>query len=171
MKYSNVKQTVAVALTSMSFCLAAASYCAPARADSPLAGTWTLVAADVQHPDGSRAHDYGADPKGLFMVDAKGNYSLQIFKTEREKFASEDKSRASAAEYKSAVMGSSTHFGTLSVDTDHKTLFFHIQHSSFPNWEGTEQKRSYTLKGNELSYFVSPRPNGDIPISVWKREN
>src|SRR5471030_289513 len=27
---------------------------------SPLAGSWTLVAADVLHADGSRGHDYGA---------------------------------------------------------------------------------------------------------------
>lgn len=32
---------------------------------SPMAGTWTLVAADVLHPDGSRGRDYGNAPKGV----------------------------------------------------------------------------------------------------------
>lgn len=136
-----------------------------------LAGTWTLAAADVQHPDGSRARDYGAAPRGLLLIDAQGHYSLQIFKAERPPFASGDKSAGTPAEYKAAVMGSSTHFGTISVDPAGGILIFHIQNASFPNWEGEQQKRSYELKGGELSYRVAPRPNGDVPISVWRRLN
>jgi CheY-like chemotaxis protein len=49
--------------------------------------------------------------------------------------------------------------------------FEHVQNASFPNWEGKVQKRSYELKGNELSYRVAPRPNGDVPISIWQRLN
>lgn len=136
-----------------------------------LVGTWTLAAADVQHPDGSRARDYGAAPKGLLLIDAQGHYSLQIFKAERPQFASGDKGTGTPAEYKAAVMGSSTHFGTISVDPAGGILIFHIQNASFPNWEGEQQKRSYELKGGELSYRVAPRPNGDVPISVWRRLN
>ncbi|WP_051126102.1 lipocalin-like domain-containing protein [Pandoraea sp. SD6-2] len=147
-----------------------------ARADAiavepSLVGTWTLLAADVQHPDGSRDRDYGAAPTGLLFIDAQGHYSLQIFKTERPQFASGDKGAGTAAEYKAAVMGSSTHFGTISVDPVGGTLTFHVQKASFPNWEGEQQKRSYELKGGELSYRVVPRPNGDVPISVWRRLN
>jgi hypothetical protein len=142
-----------------------------AASDSSLAGTWTLVAADVQHPDGSRARDYGAAPKGLLLIDPQGRYSLQIFKAERPPFASGDKATGTPAEYQAAVMGSSTHFGTISVDPVHGTLTFHIQSASFPNWEGAQQKRSYELKDGELSYRVAPRPNGDVPISVWRRLN
>lgn len=136
-----------------------------------LAGTWSLVAADVQHPDGSRGQDYGSSPKGLLLIDAQGHYSLQIFKAERARFASADKSQARAEEYKAAVMGSSTHFGIISVNPVTATLSFHIQNASFPNWEGEQQQRSYALKDGELSYRVTPRPNGDVPISVWKRIN
>lgn len=138
-------------------------------AEPSLVGTWTLVAADVQHSDGSRTRDYGAAPKGLLVIDAQGHYSLQIFKTERPQFASGDKGAGTPAEYKAAVMGSSTHFGTINVDPIGGTLTFHVQNASFPNWEGQEQKRSYDLKGGELSYRVVPRPNGDVPISVWRR--
>jgi hypothetical protein len=139
--------------------------------DTSLVGTWTLVAADVQHPDGSTTRDYGAAPKGLLLIDAQGHYSLQIYKAERPPFASGDKGKGTPDEYKAAVMGSSTHFGTISVDPIGGTLTFHIQSASFPNWEGGEQRRSYNLKGGELSYRVTARPNGDVPISVWQRLN
>lgn len=134
-----------------------------------LAGTWTLVAADVQHPDGSRTPDFGGAPKGLLLIDAQGRYSLQIFKSERPHFASGDKAAGTDAEFKAAVIGSSTHFGTISVDSAGDVLIFHIQGASFPNWEGQEQSRRYELKDNVLSYRVKPRPNGDVPISVWRR--
>lgn len=136
---------------------------------APLSGSWMLVAADVEHPDGTRGRDYGAAPSGLLMIDSDGRYSLQIFKAERERFASGDKSAATAVEYKNAVTGSSTHFGTLEIDADAHTLIFHIQRASFPNWEGEQQKRTYALDGDELSYRVVARPNGDVPISVWKK--
>ena len=36
---------------------------------SPLAGSWTLVAADVLHADGTRGRDYGAAPFGRLLID------------------------------------------------------------------------------------------------------
>jgi hypothetical protein len=159
------------AVVSTSLLVAAVSPADAATVDPSMVGTWTLVAADVQHPDGSRARDYGAAPKGMLIIDAQGHYSLQIFKAERPRFASADKSAATAAEYKAAVMGSSTHFGTISIDPASSTLTFQIENASFPNWEGQQQKRTYELKDGELSYRVVPRPNGDVPISIWRKVN
>lgn len=137
--------------------------------DLSLAGTWTLVAADVLHPDGSRSHDYGDAPKGLLLIDRKGHYSLQLFRDDRRRFANPDKAKASAQEYRTAVMGSSTHYGTIAVEPTRHQLVFHIEAASFPNWEGQQQSRSFELRGDTLSYRVPPRPNGNVPISVWRR--
>jgi len=139
------------------------------RGDVSLAGTWTLMAADVLHPDGSRSHDYGNAPKGLLMIDRMGHYSLQIFRADRARFANPDKAKASAQEYRAAVLGSSTHFGTIAVEPGRHQLVFHIEAASFPNWEGQQQSRAYELQGDTLSYRVPPRPNGDVPVSVWRR--
>ena len=139
------------------------------RGDVSLAGTWTLVAADVLHPNGSRTHDYGDAPKGLLMIDRQGHYSLQIFRADRAPFVNPDKAKASAPEYRAAVLGSSTHFGTITVEPGQHRLVFHIEAASFPNWEGQQQSRAYELHGNTLSYRVPPRPNGDVPVSVWRR--
>ncbi|MFC5579877.1 lipocalin-like domain-containing protein [Rhodanobacter terrae] len=148
---------------------ASSAFAASPPGVSSLAGSWALVAADVQHPDGSRTPDFGAGPTGLLLIDKQGHYSLQIFKSERPRFGSGDKAKGTENEYKAAVMGSSTHFGTLSIGPGDGVLVFHIQGASFPNWEGQVQSRHYQLEGNVLSYRVVPRPNGDVPISVWQR--
>lgn len=142
---------------------------ADTRGDVSLAGTWTLVAADVIHPDGSRSRDYGDAPKGLLMIDRAGRYSLQIFRGDRPRFADAAKANGTAQEYRAAVMGSSTHYGTLAVEPGKHQLVFHIEGASFPNWEGQVQTRTFELRGDTLSYRVPPRPNGDVPISVWRR--
>jgi len=137
--------------------------------ESPLQGTWVLVAADKILPSGERTQDYGKSPKGRLIVDSQGRYSLQIFKSERLTFASGEKAQGTAAEYASASLGCSTHYGTVVADVEQHILTFKIEDASFPNWEGTSQKREYTLKDDVLTYRVPPRADGTIPISVWKR--
>jgi hypothetical protein len=135
----------------------------------PLAGSWGLVAADQLRPDGSRGPDYGAAPQGLLLIDAQGRYSLQIFQSERPRFASGDKKTGTAAEYQAASLGASSHFGNMELDAATHTLTFNIVGSAYKNWEGIAQKRVFELKGDELSYRVPPRPDGSIPVSVWRR--
>lgn len=135
----------------------------------PLQGTWTLVAADKVLPDGETTRDYGENPKGRLVVDAEGRYSLQIFKSKRLRFASDSKADGSVDELRSSVMGSSTHYGTMTIDQQEAALVFSIEGSSFPNWEGTTQRRQYTLDGDQLRYRVPPRADGSIPVSLWRR--
>jgi len=134
-----------------------------------LVGTWTLVAADVIHRDGSRGHDYGDIPKGLLMIDTQGHYSLQIYDSLRPHYASGDRARGTAAEYQTNALGISTHFGTCQVDAAAGVLTLNVESASFPNQDGQQQKRLYKLDGDVLSYRVQARPNGDVPVSVWRR--
>lgn len=159
----------AIACLLPSLAWASGTKMADTRGDVSLAGTWTLVAADVLHPDGSRSHDYGDAPKGLLLIDRMGHYSLQIFRADRPRFASPDKAKASAQEYRAATMGASTHFGTLAVEPMQHQLVFHIEGASFPNWEGQQQTRAFELRDDTLSYRVPPRPDGNVPVSVWRR--
>jgi hypothetical protein len=161
---------VAVAAVLIGGSLATAS-AAGERPSLPLAlvGTWTLVAADVQHPDGSIGHDYGAAPRGSMMVDAAGRYALMIYKSERPRFASGDRATGTPEEYREAALGMSVHYGILSADVKAHTLTFAIEQASFANWNGTRQVRHYQLQGMVLRYTVAARPNGDIPISVWRK--
>ena len=140
-------------------------------AANPLVGTWTLVLVDNVRPDGSRIHLYGPSPSGLLMFDAGGRYGLQIVSAGRPAFAANDKSRGTADEYQAAVQGSNAHFGTYAVDQAKGTITFRIEHASFPNWEGTEQTRAFTLVGDHLKYTV-PAPTtggGAVGEVEWQR--
>jgi len=66
--------------------------------------------------------------------------------------------------------GSIAHFGTYRVEEDEagKALMLHIEGSTFPNWAGTEQRRSFSLSGDELSY-ISPGSTGVATQVVLRR--
>ncbi|WP_394840336.1 lipocalin-like domain-containing protein [Pendulispora rubella] len=149
---------------------------APLQADNTaaaampsLVGTWTLSAADDLRADGTRVPAYGAGPKGILFFGADGRYSVEIYRATRPRFASGDKRRGTADEYREATLGVSAHFGRYAVDPVAKTITFRIECASFPNWDGAEQKRPYTVDGDELSWRVPASPDGTIPISVWRR--
>lgn len=139
-------------------------------AEAPtLAGLWGLASADRRLPDGTTAPDYGAAPSGRLMIDRAGRYLLQIYAAERPDFLAGDKARGTPEEMRAAVLGSSTHFGSISIDWVAGTLTFSIEEASFPNWRGQTQTRAFSLEDETLIYSVPTRPDGTIPISVWRR--
>jgi hypothetical protein len=136
---------------------------------NPLVGTWTLTAADKILPDGKQVPDYGTDPHGIAIFTADGRYTVEIFRADRVKFASGDSANGTLDEYKSALLTMSCHFGRYTIDLANGTITFVIDSSSFPNLAGTTQVRNFTLHGDQISWRVPPRPDGSIPISIFKR--
>ncbi|CAN5460988.1 hypothetical protein BH09BAC6_BH09BAC6_10400 [soil metagenome] len=138
-----------------------------------IAGTYSLTLVDNILADGSRVHLYGLKPNGLLMIDTNGYYILQIVGNNRLKFAAGDKSKGTEKENKAAIEGSNSHFGTYTINTDTNTITFFIAYASFPNWEGTQQKRSFSFDGHTLKYTVpSPTTGGSASGEVeWKKLN
>ena len=62
---------------------------ATAQTPSPVAGTWTLTAADVIKTDGTRTADYGPNPRGQAIFTMDGHFSINVFRADRLKFASQ----------------------------------------------------------------------------------
>jgi hypothetical protein len=136
---------------------------------NPLIGSWRLTAADKILSDGSQVADYGKDPRGITIFTADGHYVIEIFRSDRKKFASGDRTKGTPEEYKDAILSTSSHFGTYTVDSAKGTITFHIDRASYPNWDETTRVSTFTLEGDKLTWRVPPRPDGSIPVSVFSR--
>jgi Lipocalin-like domain len=134
-----------------------------------LVGSWRLTAADKILPGGSRVADYGTDPRGIAIFTADGHYVIEIFRSDRLKFASGDRAKGTPEEYKDALLSASCHFGTYSVDTAKGTITFRTERASFPNWDETTRITSFTLEGDKLTWQSPPRPDGVVPVSIVSR--
>ena len=132
------------------------------------AGTWTLVSS-VNEQGGNKTDQYGPNPKGILTVDANGHYVIAIARAGLPKVASNNRTTGTPEENKAIVQGSVFHFGTLSVNAADKTMTFKIETSTFPNWDGTEQKRPFTVTGDELKYTAPAASGGGTLTAVWKR--
>lgn len=142
----------------------------PAFAQSKsIVGTWRLIAADKILPDGKRVADYGADPRGIAILTNDGHYVVEIFRSDRLKFASGDRAKGTPEEYKDALVSISCHYGIYSVDTAKHLITFHTEGASYPNWEDTTRVSTFEFKADQLTWWVPRRPDGTIPVSVFSR--
>jgi len=145
----------------------------PASATASLVGVWSLERVDNVYPDGHRIELYGPHPQGRWLIDAQGNYMMMIVRTQRTAFAANDKSKGTPEEYRAASLDSNTHYGHVSADAT--TLHTHIEHASFPNWDGRDGNSAYTLKGDELTYQVGQPSSGAAEGArgevVWRRQH
>ena len=131
-------------------------------------GTWTLVSVSNTQPDGKKNPEaFGPNPSGMLTFDAQGRYSLQICRSGRAKFASSARDKGTPQENQATVQGCNPHWGKYTVNEG--AINFQIEHAMFPNWEGTTQKRTFTIKGNQLTYAVPSASTGGTAEVVWKR--
>src|SRR5262245_57339040 len=134
-----------------------------------LAGAWSLVSIEFVRPDGSRTSTFGANPKGIAFFDATGHYIISVMRSDRPKYVINNFAEGTAEENKATAQGTITYFGTYSVNEADRTIAIRIEGSSFPNWNGTDQKRIFAIAGDELK-LTSPAASGAGTAEVvWKR--
>jgi hypothetical protein len=126
-----------------------------------IVGTWALVSAVAQQGD-ARTDVFGPNPSGTLVFGSDGRYALIFLRRDLPKFAANNRPSGTPAESRAVVQGSIAHFGTYSVDEAGKALVLHIESSTFPNWDGAEQRRAFSLSGDELTY-TSP---GSIGVAT-----
>jgi hypothetical protein len=129
------------------------------QSSKQLQGHWQLVLIETER-DGKRSvsTSYGENPKGLFIFDASGRYSIQIFRPGLPPFASKDRLAGTPEENKAVVQGMLAHFGTYKVNDADSTFTVLPEGSSFPNWTGVQQPaRKFTIAGDSLT-IVNPAP-------------
>lgn len=138
-------------------------------AEDQLVGAWSLLIADNVLPEGNKP-TYGPNPNGIVIFDASGHYALELARSNNPKIASNNRAQGTADENKAIAAGTLAHFGAYTVDDAGKTLTLHIQGSSFPNWEGTVQKRQVTLASTDDLKWVTPQASGGGTVEFyWRR--
>ena len=106
------------------------------------------------------------------MYDANGNMSAQLFHTDRQNFASDDRNAASDSEIRAAFLSSVAYYGTYSVDEDQGVVTHHVEGSLLPNWVGGDQHRGFKIVGDRLTLSPPPREvDGQQQVAslVWER--
>jgi hypothetical protein len=63
-------------------------------------------------------------------------------------------------EYKAIGQGSIATFGSYRVSADGKSLRMTPESSTYPNWNGIEQNRDMSIKGDTFSYKVKASVGG-----------
>ena len=135
-----------------------------------LVGTWTLLSWEQQKGDGTKLERYGATPKGVAFFDNGGRYIITVMRSDRTNYASNALWQGTPDENKETADGTITYFGTYSISEADSSIAIHVEGSSFPNWNATNQKRFVTIAGQQLTLTVRP-PGGDVVDVIWKRAN
>jgi len=134
-----------------------------------LIGTWLAVSVVATRPDGTKTNSFGSDVKGMQIFDSTGRVIIVLMRPDLPKFASNSRDTGTDEENRAVVRGSSTLFGTYSVDEATKSVSVQIAAATFPNWTGTTQKRTIAISGDELTVTGFAGTLGGAPESKWKR--
>jgi len=136
---------------------------------SKVVGAWTMQ-ANVLDQGGTKSEPFGPDAKGSVIFTNNGRLALVITRADLPKFASNNRTTGTAEENKAAVQGSIAYFGSYTLNDADKTLIIHLEGSTFPNWAGTDQKRTIELSGDELKFINQAPSMGPGTVTVtWKR--
>jgi hypothetical protein len=142
---------------------------ASAQNPTDIVGTWVLVSSTTEK-DGTRTDQFGAGARGMMTLDANGHFMLTIIGPDLPKFVSNNRAAGTPDENKAVISKSIAMLGTYSVNASEKTLTFKVESATFPNWNGTEQKRliSSSTK-DELKYITPTASSGGVGTVIWKR--
>jgi len=130
-----------------------------------LVGSWTTVSITAGG-GGSQAQPFGPNPNGTMMVDAGGHISVTTLRSNLPKFQSNNRTAGTADENKAIVQGSIAYFGTYVIDEATHEIAITIKGSTFPNFDGTTQRRLLSFRGDDEFAFTVPNPSGGGPTTT-----
>jgi hypothetical protein len=141
-----------------------------AQGSKELVGAWTLVSITVNQGGQKKIEPFGPAPKGSLIFESNGRFSITVTRADLPKFGSSSRVAGTPEENAAIVQGIIAYFGTYSVSVEDHLVTVHVEGSTFPNWVGTDQKRLFTIIGDELRYTNLNRSSGEgTALVVWKR--
>jgi hypothetical protein len=155
------------ALTVLGLALASSAVSQQKTLKDQLVGIWTLVSFDVTASNGTKRQPYGANPQGLYILDASGRFAEVKGRPDRPKYKTPG--QPTTEERSAAAQDFFADSGTWSVNEEDKTLTEHWESALSPNLEGRDFKNAVSLAGDELKEtYVNP-VNGNIAVNVYRR--
>jgi lipocalin-like protein len=134
-----------------------------------IVGTWTLV-SETAHQGDKTTEPLGPNPLGSIIFDRGGRFILMIARPGLPRFAANKRDAGTPEENRAVLAGSLAFFGTYSVSDADQVITLHVEASTFPNWVGSNQKRSFTLGGDEMKWTNrTPAIGAEIVEVVWRR--
>lgn len=134
-----------------------------------LVGTWTLISETVSR-GGQTVEPLGSDPLGSMVLDRTGHFVMIISRRGLPNFAAKRRDAGTPDENKEVLAGLLAFFGKYTISEPDNVLSIRVEASTFPNWVGTDQKRYFTLSGDEMTWTnCTPAVSGETAKLVWKR--
>lgn len=142
----------------------------PQAATDQFKGTWALVSIRYVSPNGGVIEPFGPRAKGMLVFDGR-RFATQVMAANLPKFSSNNRMIGTPQEYEAISHGVVAYFGTYTVSAASRIVTLHIERSSFPNWEGTDQARKFEFVGDELRYTAASSTANPAEAAelVWKR--
>ena len=134
------------------------------QGQSSVAGVYEFV-SETRTVDGQTTEVSGNS--GRLVLDPAGSYIFTTIKTDLPKVATGNRMTATPDEARQIVAGSLTHFGRYKVVDN--ALVFTVERATFANWNGIEQKRAFTLDGDQLKYSLPVASGGGSVTLTWRR--
>jgi hypothetical protein len=132
-------------------------------------GSWTLVSVYTEQ-DGKKIEPFGSQPRGFLTITPDGRLSYILLRASLPKIAADNRVKGTAEENQAIVQGSLAAYGRYTVVNEKEhAVKVHIEGSTFPNWDGQDQKRTWTVKGDELSITNPTATIGGVAYLIFKR--
>jgi len=116
-----------------------------------LVGSWKAVSfADV--PDhGETVYPFGKSPSGLMIYTANGYFSISVMAGPNS-IVPKDISAMSVEDWRGLAQQFLSWFGTYRT-SDSQTIVLHVNGSSWPAYNGTDQVRKCRVEGDNLVFY------------------
>jgi hypothetical protein len=137
--------------------------------DKQIQGTWVIVSLQVEK-DGEKIDAFGANPRGSMILTPNGRFSVILMNASLPKFAANNRVKGTTEENQAVAQGSLAYFGSYKITSAKEHMVtFNIEGSTFPNWDGFEQKLVMTVTGDEMKVLNPTAAIGGKAYPVWKR--